>query len=382
MHVKGFLHKLLSLVMHKKRLDTLIHLVTGLLTHKKLSVTGLGRSIHLPIQERSGIKRADRFIGNQKLNHEVIKIYHQNVKVMVGNKLRPKIIADWSHIPNTTHYLLRAALATQGRAITLYEEVHEKEKLSNVKIETTFLTTLSKLLPVGCRPILITDAGFRNPWFKQILKLRWDYVGRIRGLHTYYDGVKWQKCKDLYLKAKSVVCEIGEVFLCKRNGMLTNLFLIKESSKNRYTKKKYRHNQGGNDRVHYCRSAKEPWLLASSLSKGSKVIKLYKMRMQIEEGFRDLKSSRYGFGLRHAYSKEINRIKILLLIAMLACLIAWLVGMIAEKNHWQYHFQANSIKHKRVLSLFYLGCQVIKRNLSMGGFKQVYDLNQLRKFIT
>ena len=85
--------------------------------------------------------------------------------------------------------------------------------------------------------------------------------------------------------------------------------------------------------------------------------------MQIEEGFRDLKSSKYGFSFEEAFSKKIKRIEILLLIAMLAALMAWLIEYIGEEKKLQYQFQANSIKSHRVLSLFYLGCQMIRRKV-------------------
>ncbi|HVV68560.1 MAG TPA: transposase [Gammaproteobacteria bacterium] len=47
-----------------------------------------------------------------------------------------------------------------------------------------------------------------------------------------------------------------------------------------------------------------------------RVVKLYKTRMQIEEGFRDLKSSRYGLSIEQSYSKGIVRLENLLLIAI------------------------------------------------------------------
>ena len=43
-----------------------------------------------------------------------------------------------------------------------------------------FLRQLQAVLPVGCRPIIVTDAGFRTPWFQQVEALGWDWVGRIR----------------------------------------------------------------------------------------------------------------------------------------------------------------------------------------------------------
>lgn len=40
---------------------------------------------------------------------------------------------------------------------------------------------LKAMLAPTCKPIVVTDGGFKVPWFKLIMKLGWDYVGRIRG---------------------------------------------------------------------------------------------------------------------------------------------------------------------------------------------------------
>jgi hypothetical protein len=380
MHVKGFLHKTLSSVMHKKRLDTLSIIVHGLLIWKRLSVTELGRGMAVPIQERSAIRRADRFIGNLKLHSETNKICAIFITLLIHQKRRPNLIVDWSQIPNTKNHVLRAALVAPGRALTLYEEVYPEKKLGNSAIEKKFLRKLAKLLPTECKPIIITDAGFRNPWFKQVVELGWDYVGRIRGTHQYFDGKSWLKCKDLLSRATSKAKSIGEVVLCKKNPIVSNLYLLKEKSKKKSLKTKKtkptqkkgssKKKRGGKNSLEYSRSATEGWLLASSLPGKNwltikRVIKIYKKRMQIEEGFRDLKSSKYGFGFEKAYSRDIRRIGVLLLVAMIASIIAWLVGYAAEQRKWQYQFQVNSIKTRRVLSLFYLGCQILRRGLKI-----------------
>jgi hypothetical protein len=41
-----------------------------------------------------------------------------------------------------------------------------------------------------------------------------------------------------------------------------------------------------------------------------KVVNIYQTRMQIEEGFRDMKSHRYGLGFDTNLSKQKNRISI------------------------------------------------------------------------
>ena len=102
--------------------------------------------------------------------------------------------------------------------------------------------------------------------------------------------------------------------------------------------------------------------------------------MEIEEGFRDLKSSQFGFGFEHAYSIKIRRIQVLLMIAMLAAYILFFIGWITEKNKWHYQFQANTNKKKRILSLFYLGCRIVKKKLRIiksAIFKAFQELKNL-----
>ena len=178
MHVKSFLHKLLSSVIHQKRLITLSLMVETAIKSKKLSLTALGRSLSLPIQERSGIKRADRLLGNTKLHEERSAIYAVCIQQLLGNNKRPIIIADWSHIPNSTNHVLRAALVTQGRALALYEEVYPEKQLGNPATQRAFLLKLKDLLPPDVKPIILSDAGFYNDWFNAVANLGWDYVGR------------------------------------------------------------------------------------------------------------------------------------------------------------------------------------------------------------
>ncbi len=87
--------------------------------------------------------------------------------------------------------------------------------------------------------------------------------------------------------------------------------------------------------------------------------------MQIEESFRDLKNSRLDFSLEESKTQDAKRWGILLLIAMLAILAACLLGKAAEQKDLQYEFQANTVKTGAVLSLFFLGCQIIKKGSTM-----------------
>lgn len=282
---------------------------------------------------------------------------------------------DWSHVPNTTHYLLRASLVAKGRALSIYEEVFSRQYENSDKAHQLFVQNLKELLPEACRPILVTDAGFYNSWFRLILKQGWDYVGRIRGNVCYQLATHphWEYYCDSINKATEQGQPLGCGIVSKTDPIETFLYLIKLSRKQRTRLNKYKKKgQSKKDKV-YSKSANEPWLLASSLNNATisfDPFSIYYKRMQIEQNFRDLKSSQYGFSFEHAYSKSIERIQILLLIAMLATLIAYLTGFVAESNRWHYYFQANTDKNKRVLSLFYLGCRIIKKKIK---YKINYD---------
>lgn len=77
--------------------------------------------------------------------------------------------------------------------------------------------------------------------------------------------------------------------------------------------------------------------------------------MQIEEAFRDLKSERFGLGFQASLSTDTQRIAILLLIALLALMVAWIIGTSLEITGQQRCYQANTERQRRVLSVIYLG---------------------------
>lgn len=374
MHVKGFLHKMLLPVMHKKRLNTLVMLVNTVLISKRLSLTELGRAMSTTIQERSGIRRSDRFLGNTNLYTERLKIIKEVVKRMIGNAKTPDIIVDWSPVPNTKKHILRASLSATGRALTLYEEVHDESKQGNAKVHENFLKALKSLLSEDCKPVILTDGGFHNKWFELVLKQQWDYLGRIRvgsGKKIRLNATSnWLDLTYLSKRSTNIAKFVGQVELCKTNPIISNIYSYKGKKKDRKSLNMFGMKRSCTPEKDYRKAGNEPWLLATSLNGRSnlhakRVVNKYKKRMQIEEGFRDLKSSRYGFSFENAHSKNEKRIEILLLIAMLASLIAWITGWIGENEKIHYRFQSNSIKKRRVLSLFYLGCQIIKKKIAI-----------------
>jgi DDE family transposase len=366
MHANTFFHKLLRNTTHKSRIKLLSCVVMATIQTKELKLTSLGRALDLPIQERSGIRKIDRLLGNVYFQERSDECYGAMIAITVGAKRRPIVIVDWTKLPNVNEYALRAAIAMEGRAITLYEEVHPKKKEGNSKVHQRFIMRLKKLLPLDCNPIVVTDAGFRNPWFKEILKQGWDYIGRVRGLTKYYDGKVYKPCVKLHRQATLTPQFLGEKALSKEGSLVTNFYCVRQKLKGRkkYTRSGKR--SINKDSKNYSRSYREPWLLVSSLKgyrAAKKVITIYKQRMTIEEGFRDMKSSQYGFSMENNKTQKRKRLTVWLLIAALASLLAWIVGYRAEQLKLHYQFQSNTIRHRRVLSFFYLGCQVIRKKI-------------------
>jgi hypothetical protein len=116
------------------------------------------------------------------------------------------------------------------------------------------------------------------------------------------------------------------------------------------------------------RSAREPWLLATSLSTDNskslqQVISAYRSRMQIEESFRDNKSARYGLGLDWQRCKCPDRLAVLILIGTLAHTLLIFIGLSGVRAGLHRQFQANTIQHRAVLSYAYLALRMIGRKL-------------------
>lgn len=367
MQVSAILTKHLAKVMHKTRLTTLCILVESLFLAKFFSLTGLGRALKTDAQERSAIRRVDRFLGNKRIQADRKAIYASICKLIIGVIKRPLIVIDWSTIPNKSDNVIRAALITSGRALTLYEEVYPEKKNANHKVHLRFLKKLKLMLNEDCKPIIITDAGFHSNWFEAVLAVGWDYVGRIRGNKYYRANIsaKWSPISSLHKDATDTPKFLGKIELCKDSGFITNLFLYKSKKMGRKDRtKRGKVKENAQSRKH-AKTNKEPWILVSSLQENSKlpqkIIKIYRVRMQIEEGFRDLKSTKYGFGFEHVNTHHIYRLNIFFLIAMLASFLAWIIGWLAEKENLQAQYQANSTRWKRILSLFYLGCRIIAK---------------------
>jgi hypothetical protein len=354
--------------MHSIRRSALEALVQAALRSQTLTVTRLGRALASPAREKHCIKRADRLLSNAHLQGERPGLYQALARRLVGSQRHPVIVIDWSDLDEVKrHQVLRASLAVAGRALTLYEEVHGRKTAVKRNTQKRFLQQLQRLLPDGCQPVLVTDAGFRTPWFRDVEQLQWYWVARIRHRHLlqWDAGGDWQPAKALHAQATARARALGEVRLTRNTPHPCQLVLYRGKAKGRHRLTRQGRRARSRHSEKHATAHREPWLLATNLpaarNLAKKVVRLYRARMQIEEAFRDLKSQRFGLGLQDHRSRDRDRLAVLLLIGALALLLLWLIGSAARTRGLDRHYQANSVRHKAVLSVIFLGLRICAR---------------------
>ncbi|MEC7308078.1 hypothetical protein [Vibrio crassostreae] len=87
---------------------------------------------------------------------------------------------DWSDVREQLRYMtLRASVALDGRAITIFEQVFEYDQYNSPKSYQTFLDKLQSTFPNKISPIIVSDTDFRNTWFRQVREKGRFWLGRV-----------------------------------------------------------------------------------------------------------------------------------------------------------------------------------------------------------
>ena len=361
MRVEAMVRELIrgcSSVVHAVRLMTVVKLVEAIIRGGRLSPATIGRSLRGSTSPRHEIKRVDRLLGNPKMSVDRVSLFLSIAHRLLRGAERPVILVDWTQACGT-HVALVAAVPIGGRALPIYVEVHRLKKLGNVVVEGRFLRTLKTIVPPECRCIVVSDAGFKGPFFSDVLKRGWDFLGRVRGTTKAVTatGKKISK-EEFYAKASITPVDLGAFGLFVEQQIPCRLVLVRK-----------RRRPGPKLPPPACKeeresrqSALDPWLLATSLSDGdaADIVRLYAKRMQIEETFRDAKNHRFGWSLGSVRISTPSRAAVLLALAALAFLVITLIGMAVERSGRHRAYQANTVK-RRVLSFLVLAAAVLRR---------------------
>jgi hypothetical protein len=344
MHAARVLRSCLGLVfdrMHARRCAVLLDAVRALIAGRHLTLMELARSWPEALRVAAPLKKMDRLLSNPHLSNERDGLY----AAMTGwavRQPRPVIVVDWSPLDGRgRHQVLRAGLAVGGRTLTLYERVCPARAVGNPRIERALLRTLKRSVPVSSQPILVTDAGFRAPWFCAVQRLGWDWVGRVRGRALVKPQAaentldRWIPCTQLYRRVRDVARDLGLWNLVRSASLVCRLVLYYKPPRGRVDATLAGQRARNNYSRKIAKRESEPWLLAVSPALDltpAQVSAIYARRMQIEQSFRDLKSHRYGVGFEDSLTRKGDRLASLLLILALASFVAWVTARAASRE--------------------------------------------------
>ena len=347
---------------HMQRRCALLRAVRALLCGGALWLSALGRAVQGPVAPKHAIKMIDRLLGSRALHRQRLDIYAALAGMLLRGIREVVVLVDITEIrPGLC--ALTASVAMDGRSVPILDRVRRKKTISKRGSFAAFLRDLQRVLPSTVTPVIVTDAGFESPWFDQVCAMGWHYVGRVRHQTKFLLDREWVGVRTLHRRARPWVQNLGELPFPRHRPRPRRLVLAQRPEPKGRKRINAHGRRGRTASDKRCRqSAREPWVLATSLSCASHVVvSTYALRMQIEQNYRDTKNHRWGWRLDQSRSRSNERMEMLLLIAAIAMTIVLAVGCAAERAGLHKLYQANTVLHRRVLSFFTLGQFVLRR---------------------
>lgn len=282
---------------------------------------------------------------------------------------QPVIVVDWSDLkPDKSWCLLRAAVPVGGRTLPVLDMVFAGAEAGSPAAEQRFLRGLKQVVPDTAKPILVTDAGFRRPWFRAVDAIGWHWLGRLRH-RTMVKPVEahgedqWVPSRALYALLDRGTRDMGLMDTVQSHPWTCRVVLHRKQTKGR----KDLNLKGAPRRGKHSRKSaagqREPWLLVASPGlelSARQIVSLYARRMQIELSFRDLKSHRYGNAFEDSLTRSGTRIGILLLVHALANFASWLAGMACRATGLDA-WLAPSARQRTCYSIMRIGREALVR---------------------
>lgn len=317
--------------MHCVRAAALIKAVQSLLACRRLILMDMARAWPGAERVRAPLKCLDRLLSNSHLHAQREQFYASMMRWLMRQPM-PVILVDWSDLHEDCRWqLLRAAIPVGGRSITILDMVFPESMKGSPIAEKQLLQRLRALVPKSVTPILVTDAGFRAPWFRAVARLGWHYIGRLRHRTLIQiEGGAWFDNRRLLPQATLRPQRFESVAMVANDPWHVDLVLYRRPRRGRVRLNRH----GSRSRRHTSlkaeRRERDPWLLVASCALSAlsarQIVTIYSKRMQIEQSFRDLKCERFGCAFSYSLTRKPERIAMLLLIHALATFLAWLTA--------------------------------------------------------
>lgn len=384
MHKQAFCQKLfdtsLGTSIHKARKKCLSRFIGDLLDYEvNLSVTEIGKKLSSSSTVKSKIQAANYLIGNKKLTFQIPLIYKGLAHFFWGDSKELVLLIDWSGSCGEKLHTLTASIVGHGRSIPIYHEIFCEAQLGSQTAHEQFLQTLRGIIPPQIKVTIITDAGFRTPWFREVISYGWDVIGRIYGGFSFQkEGeTDWISLNDVDFGGIGKAFSLGKGKIGKKTKRVSGyVYTYKE----RLSGKSHKKNPYPTHEKQHSLSYRKGWIIFSTIEKSPHfIVRYYKKRMQIEQNFKDIKNQEVGLGLRQNQSQTVDRITMLWFLACLIIIISWWFGLMLETTNQHWSYQANTVKNKRVRSFIHLARMVYRHEPYLLDWNKFIEIISLLK---
>jgi Transposase DDE domain len=333
--------------LRKSQAKTLSVLVAGAVRLQRVSLANLGRNLAGPVSAKHKIKRAWRFVANERVGiHDAMT----GVLELLGKRWRreyrkkPLLVTfDWTDLRGLQ--TLMACAVVKGRSVPLIwascsRNTWEGHQSRNA-FEEALLLLLRDLLPkaLGLEIVILADRGFGRTELGRFCQHQgFHYVIRIQPKVMIQVGA--QKVRlDRYPVQKGQCFKLPGVLYRQRDPVTQHIVV--------------RWKKG------LPRRRDEAWYLMTDLPQGARALSdLYGKRMEIEEFFRDVKNQRAGWSLRDTLLTDPDRLDRLILILAIAYLLLIGLGLYAAQRHRPGRWCSN--QRPESLSAFTIGqCELL-----------------------
>lgn len=314
--------------------------VFGQILSQTTVLSQIVREVPGAVKHKHRLKRLWRFVSNFRLRPErlakawipwVIKHFTTGKYVTVA--------LDWTGLRGNL-VCLTASLVVSGRAIPLLWRVikYSRIKDSTNLIEQRLTARLIGLIPAGKKLVLAADRGFGRAEFLRFLLAR-NLLFVIRVDKNVWVTPQGRSGFLLSALAKKLTPQVPVWYPAvsyRADGAVSKICLAAVVAKD----------------------SDDPWFLATNLRSPVRAVSVYAARFQIEEGFKDMK---HGLGFEKIQTRNLIRVRRLILITAISTAVLMLVGKLA--------FRMKRLKStlitggKQVCSRIWLAIQIVRRKL-------------------
>lgn len=293
---------------HIFQLTNMIWIVVGIVQQKSVAMSQIAQSIPGETQAQSRVTKIRRWLANPKI--DVWQFYYPILAqvLRVWKEIDVTLIVDGTSLFGSRFQLFRLSLVHGCRAIPIIWTVVPGKGLIQAQYLEEMFEKAAQFLSSRVRSVtLLADRGFRDcDWAQLCLRLGWHYVIRIANNTTVW-------------LPTGIICSIEELGV--RVGKPRFFDRVGLTLEGEFET---------NLSVTWTENGKELLAIISDKPANRARLRHYGLRMQIEESFRDDKSS--GFDLEHTRLSHPDRIERLLLCVAIATVYCHEMGEFCLKT--------------------------------------------------